>query len=283
MRLRTVPARQGFAWVRRGFRAFLQRPLANTVLLGSFMLAAFALLLLPVVGVVLVVMALPLVSLGFMIATRRALAGLPAGPGVLLEGLRAPMPRRRSMLTLLAVYAAANLLVMLLADAVDGGRFAALQQALTAESAPSPEQMAELLGDPRLFWGLVLRFGLTALVSLPFWHAPALVHWEGQGVGQALFISSLACWRNKGALVVYGAGWLALVLLFSMLANTVVALFGEPRLLALAAMPAALMFSTAFYASLYFIYADCFQPDPPVPALVPEPADAPLPPTPPSP
>ncbi len=49
-------------------------------------------------------------------------------------------------------------------------------------------------------------------------------------------------------------------MLFSVLANALVALLGEPRLLALAAMPAGLMFSTAFYASLYFTYADSFRP-----------------------
>lgn len=261
MRLRTVPARQGFLWVRRGFQAFLQRPLANTVLLGAFLLCAFMLLLVPGVGVLLVVMALPLVSLGFMIATRAALAGgPPRGPGALIDGLRGP--QRRPMVGLLIVYAVANVAVMLVADAVDAGRFEALQKALLAEPAPSPQEMAELLGDPRLLWAMIVRIGLTALLSLPFWHAPALIHWEGHGVAQALFISSVACWRNKAALAVYGLGWLALVMLFSMIANTLGAALGDPRLFAMAAMPAALMFSTAFYASLYFIYADCFQPDP---------------------
>lgn len=274
MRLRTVPARQGFAWVRRGFQAFLQRPLANTVLLGAFLFAAFALLLVPLVGVLLVIMALPLVSLGFMIATRRAAAGLPAGgPGVLIEGLRGP--RRKPMWQLLAIYAVANVLVMLVADAVDAGRFEALQKAMLADPSPSAQEIAQLLGDPRLMWAMILRIGLTALISLPFWHAPALIHWEGHGVGQALFISSLACWRNKAALTVYGLGWLALVMLFSMIANTLGAALGDPRLFAMAAMPAALMFSTAFYASLYFIYADCFQPDAPVPQEVPTPSDEP--------
>jgi hypothetical protein len=270
MRLNTVPARQGFVWVRRGFSHFLQRPLGFTLLLASFLFAALVMLLLPFVGVVMLLMALPLVSLGFMVATRRAVANETSGPAVLIEGLRGPPARRQAMLGLLGAYAVANILVMLLSDTVDAGRFEALQKAMTGEDAADPQVLAGLLGDPRLFWGMVVRLGLTTLVSLPFWHAPALVHWEGQGVAQALFTSSVACWRNKAALLVYGLGWLGLVMLFSVLANTLVALLGEPRMLALAAMPAALMFSTAFYVSLYFIYTDCFVPDAPRPPAAPE-------------
>ena len=262
MRLNTVPARQGFIWVRRGFQGFLQRPMAHTLLLASFLFTAMVMMMLPMLGVVLLLMSLPLVSLGFMEATRRGLMGQSATPAVFFEGLRGPAPQRKAMLSLMAVYAVANIAVILLADAVDAGRFEALQQAMTAEKEADPQALALMLSDPRLLWAMVLRLGLTSLVSLPFWHAPALIHWAGQGLGQSLFISSLACWRNKGALTIYALGWLALVMLFSVLANTLVTLLGEPRLLALAAMPAGLMFSTAFYVSLYFIYTDCFLPEP---------------------
>ena len=37
-----------------------------------------------------------------------------------------------------------------------------------------------------------------------------------------------------------------------------VVLGGTPQMLAVAALPAGLMFSTAFYVSLYFTFADCF-------------------------
>lgn len=258
MRLLTVPARQGFLWVRQGFRLYLQRALPFTLLLAAFLFFALFALMVPGIGVLLVLMALPLVSLGFMIATRRTLAGLPVGPGVFLEGLRGPAHTRRPMAVLLLAYALANLGVMLLSDAVDGGRFEALQAAMGGDQPADAAALAGLLGDPRLMWAMLLRVALATLISLPFWHAPALVLWQAHGVAQSLFISTVACWRNRGALMVYGLGWLALVMLFSLLANALVALLGDPRLLALAAMPAGLMFSTAFYASLYFIFTDSF-------------------------
>lgn len=262
MQLHRVPPRQGFIWVRRGFQVYLSQPLATTFLFASFLFGALLLLMIPGIGVLLLLMALPLVSLGFMIASRNSLDGRRAGPRVFAEGLQGPPDRRKTMLILLACYAAANVIVMLLSDAIDDGRLEALQAAVVSDKSMSPEALSAMLGDPRLFWGMAVRLLLTSLIALPFWHAPALVHWQGQGVAQSLFTSTLACWRNKGALTIYGLGWLLLIMLFSVLANTLVALIGEPRLLALAAMPAGLMFSTAFYTSLYFTYADVFRPNP---------------------
>ncbi|MEO8280121.1 MAG: BPSS1780 family membrane protein [Ideonella sp.] len=260
MQLHQVPARQGFVWVRRGFQVYLSQPLATTFLFATFLFGALLLLMIPGLGVLLLLMALPLVSLGFMIASRNSLDGKRAGPRVFAEGLQGPPGQRKAMLILLGCYAAANIIVMLLSDAIDDGRLEALQAAVVSDQAVSPEALGAMLGDSRLFWAMALRLLLTSLIALPFWHAPALIHWQGQGVGQSLFTSSLACWRNRGALTIYGLGWLLLILLFSVLANTLVALIGEPRLLALAAMPAGLMFSTAFYTSLYFTYADVFRP-----------------------
>ena len=41
-------------------------------------------------------------------------------------------------------------------------------------------------------------------------------------------------------------------------------MLGQLRLIGVLAMPASLLFSTVFYASLYFTFADCFmQDDPP--------------------
>ncbi len=118
--------------------------------------------------------------------------------------------------------------------------------------------IAALLADPQLQLGLLLRFGLASLLSLPFWHAPALVYWGEPGVGKALFFSTMACWRNKGAFSIYALAWAGAILLFGALANVLAALLQQAQLIALAAVPAGLLFSTVFYASLYFTFTDCF-------------------------
>jgi hypothetical protein len=52
--------------------------------------------------------------------------------------------------------------------------------------------------------------GLMGLLSVPYWHAPALVHWGGQGVAQALFSSTLAL-AQQGAFAFNMLLWGALM------------------------------------------------------------------------
>ncbi len=257
MKLQTVPARQGALWVRQGFRAFFSHPIAFAALFAAFMFAVFVLALLPLVGSLLVLALLPLVSLGFMIATRVALDGGFPTPRVFIEPLRAERPRVVAMLQLGLIYALATYAIMWLSDQADGGALEALMEVLPAGQT-SPDKVAAKLSAPGLALGLLLRFGLAGLLSVPFWHAPALVYWDGHGCAKALFSSTLACWRNRGAFTVYSLTWFALIMLFGMAASLVIPLFGQAQLFAIAAAPLSLILTTVFYASLYFSFADCF-------------------------
>ncbi|HEY1092016.1 MAG TPA: hypothetical protein VGE47_13060, partial [Burkholderiaceae bacterium] len=95
-----------------------------------------------------------------------------------------------------------------------------------------------------------------AVLAVPFWHAPALVHWAGQGAMQALFSSTLAVWRNRGAFAVYLLSWLAVMLGLSMLVSLLGSALG-PQWMALM-VPLGIALSGCFYASLYFSFMDSF-------------------------
>lgn len=260
MKLKTVRARQGLQWVRGGFRTFFRQPLGLSAMFAAIAFGALLLLQLPLLGPVLALGLMPLATIAFMIASREVQAGRKAHPGLLLQPLRAAQ-RRRPLLQLGAVYAVAATLVVLLSHLLDGGRFAAAVQAV-AENEATPE----LLSDPMLEFGVLLRLVLMSLLSLVFWHAPALVFWDKLPVGKALFASMLACLRAWGAFALYGVAWFVLLLGFMMLAQTLFALFGVAQAAAAAALPTVMLFSTVFYASLYFSYADSFEPDEAQPA-----------------
>lgn len=257
MRLQTVPARQGALWVKQGFRAFFRRPLAFAALFATFMFSVFLLALVPLFGALILLALLPLVSLGFMIATRVALDGGMPTARVFVEPLRTSKAQRNAMIQLGVVYALATFAVMWLSDLVDGGAFEALMDSMPAGQT-SPDAVAAKLAAPGLGLGMLLRFGLAALLAVPFWHAPALVHWDGHGCAKALFSSTLACWRNRGAFAVYSAVWFALIVAFGMVGSLVFALLGQAQFFAVAAVPLSLGFTTVFYVSLYFTFADCF-------------------------
>lgn len=270
MRITDVPARQGLLWVSRAFALFLKHPLGFSLLFLMFLVAAMVLLMLPYVGAVLLLAALPLLTLGFMNATRAALGGRTVHAGQLVEPFvgSADRARRGVLVRLCLLYAAATALVMLAADGADAGTFERLQVLLAGPRDDAANQEIDaLLSDPRLRGGLAIRFGLSALLSIPFWHAPPLVAWHGQGVAQSLFSSTLAVWRNKGAFTTYVLAWTGTVVLFGVVSGLLFSLIGAPQLLAVAALPAGLMFSTAFYVSLYFSFADSFDagPMPPLP------------------
>jgi hypothetical protein len=261
LRVANVPAPRGIAWLRESFALFFRSPLGFSLLFMLFLLGALVLMLLPVVGALLLLAAMPLLTLGFAAATRAAQRGLPVHAGLMFEPFRAgaDTQRRSTLLRLCLLYAVITALVMLLAQAVDGGSFERLQELLAAKrSEASQAQIDALLDDPRLASGMLLRLVLIAALSVPFWHAPMLVWWNGQGIAQALFSSTLACWRNKGALVVNMLAWLGVSAAFGVAMSLLVVLIGAAQLVTLVLPPVALMFSVVFYVSLYLMYADCF-------------------------
>lgn len=213
-------------------------------------------MLLPGVGLLLTFASLPLLSLGFMLATHLVLQNKTPTASVFVAPLKLTPERRRSQIVLCLSYALAMLLIGLLADWVDGGSTRDLQK-LIADNADS-EAIAQAATDPRLLWGMCARLGLVTLLSVPYWHAPALVHWGGQGVAQALFSSTLALWRNKAAFALNALLWGGLLLAVAGIVSLGFGLIGLTQLAPMVLMASGLLLSTVFYASLYFSFVYCF-------------------------
>jgi hypothetical protein len=157
---------------------------------------------------------------------------------------------------LCGLYAVGTVLVMVVADAVDDGGLDRLQRML-AEGGRAKEVEA-LLAQPGFQAAMALRAALITLVSVLFWHAPALVHWGGQSPAQALFSSTLAVWRCKGAFLVYALAWSALIVVFGTVTSLLLVLLGQLQLLRLVALTGGLILSTVFYVSLLFTYLESF-------------------------
>ncbi len=258
LKLRNVPAASGWRWLRNGFAVMFRQPLPYVAMFGSFLLGSVVLLMVPWVGSLLMMAWLPLVTLAFMLATHQVLQRRMPTPMLLLRPLQHNGRRRAALIRLGLVYAVATLVIVLLGEWADGGKFARLQE-LVVDPDKHREEIAALLEDGQLRFGILMRLVLAALLSIPFWHAPALVYWDRQGPAQALFSSTLAVWRARNAFFVYGLAWALTILVFSVVTNLAFALLGVPQLAGLTALAAGLTFSTAFYASLYFTFADSFE------------------------
>jgi hypothetical protein len=256
LKLQIVATRQGWTWARDGARLFLRRPIAFSAMLLLFLLVSGMWMALPVVGV-LALAALPLLSLGFMVGSRSVLRGGPAHPGQFVEPLFGDRTRRRNLLVLCGLYGTAALGVVMITGWIYGDAMEQLRLAI-AEHGPSSEEAGMATMDPRISNGLMGFALMATALSVPFWHAPALVFWGGQGVWQALFSSTLSLWRAKGAYLVYGLAWAGASMALSLTVGLIAGALGARAAIVLLVPALAITLSTAFYTSLWFSFVDCF-------------------------
>lgn len=253
MKLRINPASQGFAWARQGWQVCARQPMAYAGLVGMVIAGALLLAGIPLIGPIVVVGLMPLAWMGFMLATQRVVVQERLTPGVMVDAVKSPGPTRAAFAKLGIAYVVGTFVVMLLAQLLGPGA-EALAEAL--EQASSTE---EVMADPRFVQDMAWRLGLTWPLSLLFWHTPALTLWAKLPLGKALFFSAVACWRNLGAFVVYGASWLVAMMGLALLARVVQETIAMPMLANMLTFAGVLWLVSCFYASLYFSVVDCFE------------------------
>lgn len=262
MKLNLVPARTGVLWVRTGLKAFARQPLAFISLFFFFMALVSIASQVPLIGAAIALMLLPTMTLGLMAAAKQA-AGpdKPPAGAVFAAALNAVRSDAKPMAVLGALYAALFLAVMAISALADGGQFAKvylLGGPLTRELAESTEFQVAL-------W---IAMGLYLPLSLAFWHAPALVHWHRVPPAKSLFFSFVACFRNFGALTVFGLVWVGVFIgagiVLSLLASLLVAVGamgvgeGAAAIGGGLMIGGALVMATMFFTSIWFTFHDSF-------------------------
>ncbi|MFT3856123.1 MAG: BPSS1780 family membrane protein [Aquabacterium sp.] len=270
MKLKLVSAAQGVTWVRQGILACRQQMLGFIGLVGLMFMLTIVLLPLPGdVGGLLLAGLMPVIWMGFMLATRRVLTGQRISPTVLFEALKGETAPRREFAVLGAIYIVVTLGVQQLA-ALLGPSPQEVEQAMQGTQDP-----AMLGNNPVLLQSMLWRLGLTVPITLFFWHVPALVMWGRVPLAKALFFSVVATWRNLGAFLMYGATWLGLMLTLALADTLLLMIVPVPALAQMVAVVGSMLLAAAFYASTYFPVVDCFEPQrPPTDEASPEPPAA---------
>lgn len=251
MKLNIVPARTGLTWVRLGIKTFLQQPLAMSGLFFMFMAVLSLATLVPYVGAALALALLPAATLGLMAATLEASKGKFPMPSILISAFRAGQQRKQAMLVLGALYAAGFLGVMGVSALFDGGAFARLYLV----GGKVTEELVLQSGFQTAMW---VAMALYLPLSLLFWHAPALVHWHGVSPIKSLFFSFMACYKNMGALTVFGLAWIAIFVAATLVVSLIAGLLANPVLATTVMFPVALVIVTMFFTSIYFTFRDSF-------------------------
>lgn len=251
MKLNIVPARTGMVWAKLGIKTFFRQPLAMAGLFFMFMAVLAVIGSIPVVGGALSMALLPAALVGLMAATRHADSGKFPMPIILLVAFRSGRQQTRAILLLGVLYAIGGLIVSGITSLVDDGTLAKLS---TAVDEKNVEQMINA-GVPPAMW---VFFGLSLLLSMAFWYAPALVHWHRVPPVKSLFFSLVACWKNMAALAIYNLVW-ASILVTAMAVTLVIAtLVTGPATAGSAVFPVTMLLIAMSMTSIYFTFRDTF-------------------------
>jgi hypothetical protein len=157
------------------------------------------------------------------------------------------------MLVLGALYAAGLFLVMGIAALFAGDVPAAAPIADGTEV--TPEAVSAAIGRPGM--GVALLAYLPVLMA--FWHAPALVFWHGVSPVKSLFFSLVACWSNKGAMLLFTLGWTGVFIVTGLLLGVLGSLVGGPQVMQVVVYPIVLFMASMFHTSLWFTFRDSFR------------------------
>jgi hypothetical protein len=252
MHLNEVPAKTGYVWFRQGLWLFRRNPLAFLTIFFAYLFAMMVISLLPVIGAVLPLLFIPGVSVGFMAASRNAVAGKPIFPTVLAEGFRAHGAQvARQLLLLGLLYIVAITCVFGVSSLADGGVLMRLM-------VLGGQIDDKVLASSNIALAVLVAMLAYIPVAMLFWFAPVLTAWHGIPPHKALFFSMVACWRNRGAFVLYGIIWGALAMIVSFGLTALLHALGAGAIAITVLMPASIVLTTMLYCSFYATYRGCF-------------------------
>ncbi len=249
MQARIVPALRGAYWLAEGWQIFRAAPLGWLSLVFVYLFGTQVLALVPVVGWVAALVAVPGLTVGMMGAARAASRGTTPRVAMLFDAFRAGA---REQLLLGAAYLGCSFLIFAgLSLADDGGT---LRAALAGRGTPGEVEAADWVRA-----GCVLALRYTPVLMM-FWFAPALAAWHSAGAAKALFFSFFACLLNWRAFLVYAtlAALLMVVLPLTALALPLLMLGGEKARMAPLVLPLLVLMLPTLFASFYASYRDVF-------------------------
>jgi len=253
MKLNSVAPKEGYTWIRQGIWLFKQNPLGFLMLVFMYVFAAQLAVIIPVIGVFVVLLLTPTLSVGFMTACRQAIQKERIRPMVYLIALQSGVLIRKRMLQLGLIYAALILLLsFVLSLLVD---LEMLLPLMTGDKVMTPEALRQVY--------LVLFFGaiLYIPVAMVMWFAPILVAWADMSVPQALFSSWLACWSNKATFFFYLSIWSIVLIALPLTIGILFDALGFGQAASFIIAPISMAGLTVMHCSFYATWKACFTED----------------------
>ena len=241
-----IPAREGWNWVKQGFALFRKQPLGLAALFFGYVLITVALGLVPLVGKLLSYLLVPMFTVAFMQGCADAEAGKRVHPGLLLTGFRSP--HSANLFKLGGVYLLLAVLAIAASTLVDGGVW--LQILLNQVEQESIDPKTSSVGAAILFTAFAQ---LVTFVLLAF--TGPLVHWQGMGVGKAVFYSVLGIFGAAKSFAVFALAWFGIS---AIIGQVVALLFGRTQMFQTVLIPVSLIYTIAAFCSFFAVYCTLY-------------------------
>jgi uncharacterized membrane protein len=208
---RHLSAGYGTAWWSEAWRIFAAAPGTWVAITIIWLVLMFVMLLVPILGHLAQTLLLPVFAGGVMLGCHALARGEPLRVGHLFDGFGSG--RFGALVILGLVMLAASIVVtvvcgLLVFLTIGFTGFAALS---SIDPTHLDLRVLTSLGAGVMLVCLVALIGVL-LIAMAYWWAPALVVLNNEEPLAALGKSFTACWRNLGALTIYGLIYIGLAI-----------------------------------------------------------------------
>lgn len=200
LEIQKVPASHGWLWIRHGYRLIMRNPLQAFSLAMVFALGLFLAMLIPLGGMLLAMLAMPVLMAGYMRVCRALEYSEKVAPRFIFAGFES---RTAQLVSLGGMLLMGMIVISMLTLAMGGDALSAILTTYQKDQDPNGLLEAMTAPDsgmlPSLMTGLSLMFALM----LAFQYAPMLVFFNQKTPLEALKASLRGSVRNIVPILVY--------------------------------------------------------------------------------
>lgn len=214
MQIQKMNAMRGWIWVKHGYQLIMRNPMFAifAAVLGAVLMRS--LLLIPMIGPLVSLVAMPLLIVGYMRACRALEEDEKAEWSHLLAGFGHDAGRLASLGGLLILGAVLSSMIMIM---IGGQALSALLGSMNTLTNPQMATQAIQHAGPAVSFGLLTGFVLLFMLMMAFQYAPMLVFFNHQTPLAAMRAGLLGTLRNFIPYTVYSIIMQLLALAFGML------------------------------------------------------------------
>jgi hypothetical protein len=251
MQINRLPPKAGYIWIRQGIWLFKQNPFTFLMLVFLYIFIMQLSMFIPLVGIIVVLVFNPCISVGFLTAAQRVILKQTVKPSIYITAIRELSPTLRiRLLKLGGLYTAFVLFISLVSSQfIDVEKIMPL---LTSGEITGPDLIQEM------YYAMIVAVVLYLPVAMLMWFAPQLVAWQNCSIRKAIFGSWLGFWFNKGPFAVYLVTWAIVLTAVPLFVGGIFESLGIKQYASYLITPFSMLAITVFYCSFYAIWKGCF-------------------------